>query len=202
MPALGTVNLGPLAESLVGMIGAARDAFNRHSRAGLERFRVLQENAGKEVQAAFNQCREAMAKAGPADKETLARCQSLLSRLQVLLDTLGGLWDPISRKVKDNILFSEKAVSQTNSLFDRHAGLIRSLFDIAQTNNEFLKKFVAEEARKIIKDCADFADEHETRLIEGLCTPQAAPIFLSLLDRFRSLAYQEEEMVQLFGCKA
>lgn len=195
------VKLEPVAENLVGMLGAARDAFNRHSRAGLDRFKSLQEAATKEVEQALKQCQEVAAKTIGSEKATLARCQSLLSRLQVLIDTLGGLWEPIQKKVKDNILFSEKAVSQTNSLFDRHAGLLRSLFDIAQTDNEFLKKFVAEEARKIIKDCADYADEHETRLIEGLCTPQAAPIFLTMLDRFRSLAYQEMEIVQTFGCK-
>lgn len=202
MPAWGMVNLEPVAENLLGMIGAARDAFNRHSRTGLERFKTLQETAVKEVQAALKQCQEVAAKVGGGEKETLGRCHSLLSRLQVLIDTLGGLWEPINKKVKDNILFSEKAVSQTNSLFDRHSGLLRSLFDIAQTNNEFLKKFVSDEARKIIKDCADYADEHETRLIEGLCTPQAAPLFLTLLDRFRSLAYQEEEIVQTLGCKS
>lgn len=195
------VKLEPVAENLIGMLGAARDAFNRHSRAGLERFKSLQETATKEIEQALKQCQEVAAKASGSEKATLARCQSLLSRLQVLIDTLGGLWEPIQKKVKDNILFSEKAVSQTNSLFDRHAGMLRSLFDIAQTDNEFLKKFVVEEARKIIKDCADYADEHETRLIEGLCTPQAAPIFLTLLDRFRSLAYQEMEIVQTFGCK-
>lgn len=201
MPTLGTVNLGPVAENLAGMVGAARDAFNRHSRTGLERFKGLQEAATKELQTALKQGQEKFVKGGP-DQEAWARCQSFISRLQVLVDTLGGLWDPISKKVKDNVLFSEKAVTQTNCLFDRHAGLIRSLFDIAQTDNEFLKKFVVEEARKIVKDCADYADEHETRLIEGLCTPQAAPIFLTMLDRFRSLALQEEEIVQFFGCKS
>ncbi|MBM4288968.1 MAG: hypothetical protein FJ135_12655 [Deltaproteobacteria bacterium] len=196
MPVQKTVEFGPIAEKLVGMIGSARDAFNRHSLASLGQFKNLQEAAGKEIEAAIKKLETQMAQAGAGDKAFLASQHGLLNRLQLIVATLGGLGEPISKKVKDNVLFSEKAVSQTNSLFDSQAGMLRSVFDFIQTNNDYLKKFVMAEGAKTVKDCAEFATEHETRLIEGLCLPQAAPIFLAILDRFRTLGQQEVELIQ------
>ncbi|AEB09688.1 hypothetical protein [Desulfobacca acetoxidans] len=188
------VDFGPLGEKLAGMIGAARDAFNRHSLAGLDQFKNLQEAAVKNIAAALEKLDASMSRASAADKIQLARSHSLLTRLQLMTEALGGLREPIEKKVKNSVLFSEKAVAQTNALFDQQSGLLRSVFDIIQTNNDFLKKFVQEESKKQVQNCADYATEHETRLIEGLCQPQAAPIFLAILDRFRTLAQQEVEI--------
>jgi hypothetical protein len=58
-----------------------------------------------------------------------------------------------------------------------------------------LKKFVREEGLKIQRECADFATEHESRLIEGLCTPQAAPLFLAILEKFRQMGQLESQML-------
>lgn len=196
MAAKKMVDFSPMKEKLVAMIGAARDAFNRHSRASLEQFKNLAEAAAQEVAAAQKKVAEHLAQAKGPEKEQLALFQQVLPALAGLVGTLAGLQEPIQKKVQQGVLFSEKAVSQTNGLFDTQAGLIRSIFDIIQTNNDYLKKFVREEGGRVQNDCADFATEHETRLVEGLCTPQAAPLFLAILDKFRSLGKQEAELMQ------
>jgi Na+/phosphate symporter len=196
MAAKKMVDFGPLGEKLVGMIGAARDAFNRHSRTSLDQFQNLHAAATQEIAAAAKKLEAAMAQTNVGDRAQLTAWQNLLQGLLQLVETLGSFLEPLSKKVKDGVLFSEKAVAQTNSLFDSQAGIVRSVFDIIQTGNDYLKKFVQAEGLKIQRDCTDFATEHETRLIEGLCTPQAAPIFLTILDRFRRLGHQEAEMIQ------
>ncbi len=198
MVAQKTMDFSPIKEKLVAMIGAGRDAFNRHSRASLEQFKTLEEAARQEIAAAKKKVAEYLAQAKGAEKDQFTVYQKILAALEGLVTTLAGLQEPIQKKVKDSILFSEKAVSQTNCLFDTQTGVIRSIFDIIQTNNEYLKKFVREEGGKVQKDCDDYATEHETRLVEGLCTPQAAPIFLAILEQFRSLGKQESELVEHF----
>mgnify|MGYP005839339929 CR=1 FL=1 len=198
MVAKRVVDISPVKEKLIGMLGAARDAFNRHSRASLEQFHTLEEATRQEIAAAKKKVAEYLAQAQGEEKVRFNLLQKVLATLEGMVATLAGLREPIQKKVKDGVLFSEKAVSQTNCLFDSQAGLIRSIFDILQTNNDYLKKFVLEEGDKVQKDCADYATEHETRLVEGLCTPQAAPIFLAILERFRSLGKQETELVRSF----
>lgn len=79
--------------------------------------------------------------------------------------------------------------------------MVRSILDIVKTDNGFLKKFVLQESRKLVQACTDFATEHEDRLIEGLCLPQAAPIFLAVLDRFRTIGEHEMEAANLLARK-
>ena len=81
MAAKNVVDFGPIGEKLVGMIGAARDAFNRHSRAGLDQFKNLQEAVAKEIDAALKNLEGQMAQAKAADQAQLTVWQDLLKGL-------------------------------------------------------------------------------------------------------------------------
>ncbi len=191
----------PIFEKLEAMVGAARNAFNRHSRQDLEKFKTLRSEVTSQIANAVKSLEESLAKQPAGEREAGIRAQSVLTRLQLITDKLGDLAGPIEKKIKDGILFSDKAVSQTNHLFDHQAGILRSLLDILKTDNAMLKKFVLEEAQRLIRNCSDFATEHEERMIEGLCLPQAAPIFLTILDNMRIAGQHEIDIVQILGGK-
>ena len=74
MAAKKVVDFGPIGEKLVAMIGAARDAFNRHSRAGLDQF---QEPARR----GYERDRGCRKKPGGADGPGESRGQSPTDRL-------------------------------------------------------------------------------------------------------------------------
>lgn len=182
-----TLLVAPIIANLLNMMGAARDAFNRHSRDRLQELQNLQASASQNIATASRQ---------------LPRLGTLLRHLGVIADNLGGLADPISKKIKGAVLFSDKAVSQTNYLFDQHAGMVRSLLDIVKTDNQFLKDYVKNEGRNLIQACTDYGTEHQDRLIEGVCTPQAAPIFLAILDAMRRIGQTEVEIAKLLTEKS
>jgi Na+/phosphate symporter len=189
----------PIVDRLLTMMGAARDAFNRHSRSRLEELQSLQrlvEQAGRDTATEL----QALGTQTPEDeKPALIRSHSILEHLQAIGGQITGCRDPIDQKISGGILFSDKAVTQANFLFDQHSGIIRSVLDIFKTDNDFLKQYVLEESRKLGQACLTFATEHETRLIEGICLPQAAPIFLALLDRMGAIAQQEMQIADLLA---
>lgn len=191
----------PIFSKLEGMVGAARNAFNRHSRQDLETLIMLRKEIVPEITNTIKEVAAALAKQPAAERGTGLRAQSVLKRLQVIADKLGGFAEPLEKKMKDGVLFSEKAVSQTNHLFDHQAGLLRSILDILKTDNDMLKRFVADEGQRLVQKCNDFATEHEARLIEGLCLPQAAPLFLEILDNMRALAQHESDIAQTLAQK-
>jgi len=191
-------DLDSVIPKLVAGAGAARDAFNRHSRSSLEEMRNLTQTAAQEIAAGLK-CLEKQMARKPSEQLAFLRVSSIYSHLQTIDGSLDALADPIQKKIKDGVLFSDKAVSQTNYLFDTQAGLLRSVLDIIKTNNEFLKRYTETEARNLIQACSNFATEHETRLIEGLCQPQAAPLFLTILDSMRLMGQQEMEIVQILA---
>lgn len=191
----------PIFNKLDAMVGAARNAYNRHSRQDLEQLKTLYKEVIPEITNAIKTMEGALAKKPAGERAEGLKYQSVLTRLQLIADKLGGLDDPIAKKIKDGVLFSEKAVSQTNHLFDHQAGILRSLLDILKTDNDMLKRFVLEEGQRLIQNCNDFATEHEDRLIEGLCLPQAAPLFLAILDNMRTAAQHEVDIAQILTKK-
>ena len=192
----------PIFTKLEAMVGSARNAFNRHSRQGLEQLKTFQREVVPEITNAIKEVEGTLAKKPVNERAEDLKTQSVLTRLQVIAEMLGGLIDPIDKKIKGGVLFSEKAVSQTNHLFDHQAGILRSLLDILKTDNALLKKFVLDEGKKLIQNCIDFATEHEERMIEGLCLPQAAPLFLTILDNMRTAAQHEVDIVQILSKKS
>jgi len=190
----------PIFNKLDAKVVAARNAFNRHSRQDLEKLKTLRTEVEAEIANALKFVEEYLAKQ-PAEREVGHKTQSLLTRLQLIADKLGGLAEPIEKKIRDGILFSDKAVSQTNHLFDHQAGILRSVLDILKTDNAMLKRFVADEAQTLIQNCLDFATEHEERMVEGLCLPHAAPLFLTFLDNMRTAGQHELDIVQILEGK-
>jgi Na+/phosphate symporter len=177
--------LGPIVDELRIMVGAARNAFNRNSRTDLEELKKIKEAVDRDIKEATSQMEAAIPGKSETEKTALLRLHSILSHLEIMSENIAGLAEPIRKKIQDGVLFTDKAFSQTNYLFNHQTGMLRSLLDIIKTDNDFLKKYVLEEGRVLIQLCLDVATEHETRMIEGLCMPQASPIFLAMLDRMR-----------------
>jgi Na+/phosphate symporter len=194
--------LGPVVDKLLTMMGAARDAFNRHSLVSLEELQNLQKALVQDIEALTRQIQPLVARKPEPERAVLLRLLSVLHHLEIIGESLEGLTEPIRRKIQEAVLFSDKAVTQSNYLFDQHAGMIRSLLDIIKTDNDFLKKYVLEEGGKLVQASLDYATEHEDRMIEGLCLPQAAPIFLSLLDTMRTIGQHEMDIAQLLAKKS
>jgi Na+/phosphate symporter len=193
--------LDPMVDKLLTMMGAARDAFNRHSRASLLALFSLQGSVAQDFDEVARQLRSLSARKSESERLVWTRCQSIVGHLGIIADNIGRCAEPIKQKIKGAVLFSEKAVTQANFLFDQHSGMIRSVLDIIKTDNEFLKRYLLEEGRKLGKVALSFATEHEDRMIEGLCLPEAAPIFLALLDRMSTIAQHEVEIAILLARK-
>jgi Na+/phosphate symporter len=189
----------PTLAKLIAGTGAARDAFNRHSRTSMEELKTLTQAATQEIMIERKNLQEQMARQAAAQQQDLLRLAKIFTHLRDITHNLVSLADPLQKKIKDGVLFSDKAVSQTNYLFDTQAGLLRSVRDIVNTDNEFLKRYTETEARNLIQACSNFATEHETRMIEGVCLPQAAPLFLTILDNMRMMGQHEVEIVQLLA---
>ncbi len=196
-----TALIAPIINQLLTMVGAARDAFNRHSRDRLQELENLQGALAQNIATASREVTALAVRKPGAEEKVLRRLDPLVNRLGTIAANLGGLTDPIQKKIKGAVLFSDKAVSQINYLFDQHAGMIRSVLDIVKTDNQFLKNYVEKEGRNLVQACADYATEHQDRLIEGLCTPQAAPIFLGILDAMRGVGQAEVEIAKLLAEK-
>jgi len=128
----------------------------------------------------------------------LIRLSSILSHLEMIVEGISEMLLVLEKQIRGGIPFSRKGIDQTNELFDGQIEILRALEDIFQTDNEVLKKWICHtRGPELSRSCIDFATAHEARLVEGLCLPHAAPVFLMLLDVVRTLTRHEMEVARL-----
>jgi Na+/phosphate symporter len=189
---------GDVVSNLIRMMETARSGFNRQcgsDLAELERFQAISE---EEIALATDRIDAHLAKCEREGRGAFFTLASILSHLEMLVEGVNEMLPPLRKQIRAGIPFSQKGIAQANELFDGQLEILRALADIFKTDSEVLKKWICDDkGPKLARSCIDFATAHEARLVEGLCLPHAAPIFLALLDVVRNMTRHEMEVARL-----
>jgi len=109
-------------------------------------------------------------------------------------ENIDKLTELIDKKVKENILFSDKASTEITFLLQRLVDILRTTADMILARNIFLSNYIQESEAGVIKRAIEYATLHEERLIEGLCLPVASSLYISMLDAIKSIAWNSKEI--------
>jgi len=66
-------------------------------------------------------------------------------------------------------------------------GLLGDLPSLFTTEDKSLAQRIGEGGRSVIKMADAYSDEHEERLIDGICVPEHSPIYLSILESLKGV---------------
>ena len=113
-------------------------------------------------------------------------------------DGLNKLFNATKRKIREGILFSDKSVKESYKLFDETLVLLNSVSDCISTSNGDLAKNLDGNGKRLCALADEYAIFHEDRLIAGVCTPKSAPIYLDILESFRSVIWHVRKILQEF----
>lgn len=102
----------------------------------------------------------------------------------------------IRTKIKEGILFTDKAVSEVTFLMERLQEVLKNTSNIILARNRIIREYVKESATEISRSANDFATMHEERLVEGLCMPKASPLFLHILDALKGISWHAKEIAE------
>ena len=102
----------------------------------------------------------------------------------------------ISTKIRENLLFSDKAVSELNYLFYRLKEVLAALEDMVLARNTYLANYIKESEREIERAASEYATAHEDRLIEGICLPKSSGVYLVILDCLKRIAWNAKEIAE------
>lgn len=100
----------------------------------------------------------------------------------------------LEKKIKDNILFSDKAMTEITFLLQRLIDILRPTAEIILAKNVLVRRYVEESRAGIVRRAIEYATLHEERLIEGLCLQVASSIYLNMLDAIKSIAWHAKEI--------
>jgi Na+/phosphate symporter len=104
-------------------------------------------------------------------------------------ENLEKLIELMDRKVKEEVLFSDKDVSEITFLFQRLMEMLKPASDMILARNKFLGKYVQESEAGVMRRAIEYATRHEEKLIEGSYLPIASSLCISMLDAIKSIAW-------------
>jgi Na+/phosphate symporter len=120
-------------------------------------------------------------------KERIKPYLSIASSLGLLNYNIQSTLDRIRGKSENHILFSDQAVKEVNGVFEQAVGLLGDLPSLFTTEDKSLAQRIGEGGRSVIKMADAYSDEHEERLIDGICVPEHSPIYLSILESLKGV---------------
>ncbi len=119
---------------------------------------------------------------------------SIPSHLERIASNIEHIIRIVEQKNRENILFSDKAVSEMNFLFNRIKEVLSNLSDLVLARNKYLANYIIESEHEIERTANEFSTLHEERLIEGLCMPKASGIYVIILDSLKRIAWNAKEI--------
>ncbi|GBE01400.1 hypothetical protein BMS3Bbin06_00593 [bacterium BMS3Bbin06] len=102
----------------------------------------------------------------------------------------------VRTKIKEDLLFSDKAISEVNFLFNRTKEILNTLSDFLLARNTYTANYLIESEKEIERAATEFATLHEERLIEGLCLPKVSGIYILILDSIKRIAWNARTIAE------
>lgn len=112
---------------------------------------------------------------------------SIASSFDRMTYNIEGIFDRLKVKAQNHILFSDRAVKEVNDVFQEAMRLLENLPDLILTQNKVLAQKIGEEVRSIFKIANGYSEEHEERLIQGICVPKSSPIYLGIIESLKGV---------------
>jgi Na+/phosphate symporter len=112
---------------------------------------------------------------------------SIASSLDRMAYNIEGILDRLRAKSENHILFSDQAVKEVNDIFQEAMRLLENLPNLITTQSKNLAQRIGEEGRSIFKIANGYSEEHEERLIQGICVPRHSPIYLGILESLKGV---------------
>ncbi len=124
---------------------------------------------------------------GEKGKEQVKPYLSIASSLGLLTYSIESTLDRVRGKSENHILFSDQAVKEVNGLFEQAVGLLENLPNLLTTENKSLAQRNGEGGRALIQMADRYLEEHEERLMDGICVPEHSPIYLSIIESLKGV---------------
>lgn len=177
-----------LEEEVINMCGSAKDmleatweGFKRHDKERL----IRAEKIGLEIHQKEKELTYSIMTVLSQRDESMEEIEQLgflPAHFERIGDDIELLIRSTRKIIEDGTCFSEKAIKEINSLFDKAIELLECVHDALRTKNKVLIKYIREEGRKFQEMAGEYSISHQERLIQGTCMPKSSSIYLAMLD--------------------
>jgi Na+/phosphate symporter len=121
------------------------------------------------------------------DKEWVRPYLSIASSFDRMTYNIEGIVERLRAMIQGQIMFSDRALREVNDIFQEAMVLLESLPDLVLTQQKGLAQHIGEQVRSVFKILNRFSDEHEERLMQGVCMPKSSPMYLGILESLKGV---------------
>lgn len=178
-----------VCQGLMRMLKLGFDGFRRPTEAS---FKEAEEFEDK-IHQYSSELTSFIISKGPSnekEKEWVKPYLSIASGLDRMAYNIEGILDRVRGKSENHIFFSDQAVEEVNGVFEEAMRLLENLLDLLTTESKSVAQRIGEEGRSVIKMADGYSEEHEGRLINGICVPKHSPVYLSIIESLKGVTIQ------------
>ncbi len=123
------------------------------------------------------------------EKEEITRILSIVNSLESVKYNVIKVLNQSQVKIKEGILFTDKAVRELKEIFESVLNMVNDLNDVFITENQVLVQHIIDRIKEVESITQKYATEHEERLIKGECLPKSSTLYLLILDSLRDMLW-------------
>ncbi|MBE7445150.1 MAG: hypothetical protein HS132_07840 [Planctomycetia bacterium] len=132
------------------------------------------------------------------DGELVKSIMAVIGHLEMATNGLDAIMQHVKIKVNEGVLFSDKGVSEISHIFRETLDVVKTAGDAIMTKNEVLKKHVIDKYTSITQIVDAYSDEHEVRLIKGVCQPKSSSLYLNIVDSLVKVVWHMKLAMERF----
>lgn len=185
-----------LMHKTLEMLELTADGFMKNKLASLDKADEL----AKEIHAKEDALTATLAKMASTSSEARTLL-TVPSHIEKTATSITRITENSRIRIKEGLLFSDKALLETEKLFTKTKDVLKKAGDAVVTGAQATMNSVLTETDAIERMAEDFATAHEDRLVTGECSPKSSSTYLSLLNAFDDMGSHLKETVKRFSGK-
>ncbi len=172
------------------MLELAEDAFAKNKISVLDQADEL----SREIHSKEDALTERLAKLAPQNPEARS-IVSVPAHIEKIATVIKRVVDNIRTRIKDGMLFSDKAIHETESMFSKTKDVLKKTGEFVVTGGNKGAKEIIAESDAIEKLTSEYTTAHENRIITGEASPKSSTVYLCILYAFEDMAGHIKDIV-------
>ena len=178
--------LDQLSKDTEKMAAKTFEGLLRHNHKMLqeaEKMGIVVEQGAKQLTQEVVSARE---ESKTIDPTVVVAVSNEMQKIKYSLDKIIG---SVHTKVDEGVLFSDKAVVELKDFFSVVLDGLRQVHDLILTGNNVIVDYVVQRVEVYEEIGNKYAEEHQDRLIKGICLPKSSLIYLIILDSLKDILW-------------
>jgi len=174
--------IGSMCSRAESILNLCLLGFMKHNESLIDEAKKMSQSVHEEENELLVILSNMAKKEQEADKALIKSLVAVVGHIEMATTIMDGMLYHVNIKLSEGILFGDKAVNEVRQLFKDTLDVLKSAGDAILTKNEVLRKYINEKYEKMGIAVNKYSEEHEDRLVKGLCQPKSSSLYLNIVD--------------------